>query len=47
MSTENGGKAYGELVKADYPNDMEAIFVYAQYPEGNIIELQSWGKKEK
>ncbi|MDO5520864.1 MAG: VOC family protein [bacterium] len=44
---EHGGKAYGELVKADYPNDMEAIFVYAQDPEGNIIELQSWSKKAK
>lgn len=39
---QNGGSAYGELVTAQYPNSMEAVFVYAQDPEGNIIELQSW-----
>ncbi|MEA4974045.1 hypothetical protein SDC9_84371 [bioreactor metagenome] len=39
-----GGSSVGELVTADYPNGMEAVFVYAKDPEGNIIELQSWRK---
>lgn len=43
---EYGGSAVGELVKADYPNNVQALFVYAKDPEGNIIELQSWSKKE-
>ena len=37
-----GGGQVGELVTAAYPNNMEAVFVYARDPEGNIIELQSW-----
>lgn len=41
----NGGSTYGEIVKADYPNNIEATFVYVTDPEGNIIELQSWRKK--
>lgn len=40
-----GGSSVGELVTADYPNDVEAVFVYARDPEGNIIELQSWRNK--
>lgn len=40
-----GGSSVGELVTAEYPNDMEAVFVYARDPEGNIIELQSWRQK--
>lgn len=40
-----GGSQVGELVTADYPNDTEAVFVYARDPEGNIIELQSWRQK--
>lgn len=40
---EAGGKA-GEIVKAEYPGNMTATFVYAQDIEGNIIELQSWQK---
>lgn len=39
------GSTYGEIVKADYPNNIEATFVYVMDPEGNIIELQSWRKK--
>ena len=39
-----GGGQVGETVTAAYPNDMEAVFVYARDPEGNIIELQSWRK---
>jgi catechol 2,3-dioxygenase-like lactoylglutathione lyase family enzyme len=42
----NGGSCIGELVTAEYPNDMEAVFVYARDPEGNVIELQSWRKKK-
>ena len=42
-----GGSQVGELVTAQYPNDTEAVFVYARDPEGNIIELQSWGQKIK
>ena len=41
-----GGGQVGEVVTAAYPNDMEAVFVYARGPEGNIIELQSWRKME-
>lgn len=37
-----GGSSVGELVTASYPNGVEAVFVYARDPEGNIIELQSW-----
>ena len=41
-----GGGQVGEVVTAAYPKDMEAVFVYARDPEGNIIELQSWRKME-
>lgn len=37
-----GGSTVGELVTAEYPNHIEAVFVYARDPEGNILELQSW-----
>lgn len=37
-----GGSTIGDVVTADYPNDVKATFVYARDPEGNIIELQSW-----
>jgi catechol 2,3-dioxygenase-like lactoylglutathione lyase family enzyme len=40
-----GGKCVGEVVTAEYPDDVEAVFVYARDPEGNIIELQSWRKR--
>lgn len=39
-----GGSTVGDLVTAVYPDGMEAVFVYAQDPEGNIIELQNWRK---
>lgn len=39
-----GGSSIGELVTAAYPDGLEAVFVYAKDPEGNIIELQSWRK---
>jgi len=38
-----GGGAYGELVRANYEDGRKATFVYASDPEGNILELQSWG----
>lgn len=41
-----GGSHLGEVVTAEYPNQIEAVFVYARDPEGNIIELQSWRKKK-
>lgn len=40
-----GGSSVGELVTAQYPNGLEAKFVYARDPEGNIDELQSWSDK--
>lgn len=39
---KNGGSTVGEVVTAEYPNNVEALFVYAKDPEGNILELQSW-----
>ena len=42
----SGGGQVGEVVTAAYPNNMEAVFVYARDPEGNIIELQSWRQAE-
>jgi glyoxylase I family protein len=41
-----GGSSVGELVAAEYPDGLEAVFVYARDPEGNIIELQSWKQKK-
>ncbi len=41
-----GGGQLGELVQAEYPNHVVATFVYARDPEGNILELQSWSKRE-
>ncbi len=40
-----GGSTVGELVTASYPNDLDAVFVYARDPEGNILELQSWKQR--
>lgn len=42
-----GGGHVGEVVTAEYPNNREAVFVYAKDPEGNIIELQSWRQIRK
>lgn len=39
-----GGSTVGELVTAEYPDNRKAVFIYAQDPEGNIIELQSWSR---
>lgn len=42
-----GGSRVGELITAEYPNDLEAVFVYAKDPEGNIVELQSWRQRKE
>ena len=39
---EHGGGQIGELVRTQYPDGRQAVFVYASDPEGNILELQSW-----
>lgn len=39
----HGGSQIGELVRTRYPDGREAVFVYAADPEGNILEIQSWG----
>jgi catechol 2,3-dioxygenase-like lactoylglutathione lyase family enzyme len=41
-----GGSTVGEVVTVKYSDNLEAVFVYARDPEGNIIELQSWRKNE-
>lgn len=41
---QEGGGQVGEIVRKEYPNHVTATFVYATDIEGNIIELQSWGK---
>jgi predicted enzyme related to lactoylglutathione lyase len=39
-----GGKAVGEVVVREVPGAGLLTFVYAADPEGNILELQAWGK---
>ncbi|MEN6327110.1 MAG: VOC family protein [Syntrophomonas sp.] len=39
------GSPVGELVKAEYPNNVNATFVYARDIKGNIIELQNWSRQ--
>ena len=41
------GSTVGELVTAEYPDNKKAVFIYAQDPEGNILELQSWSQAQK
>ena len=38
----HGGKALGEIVRAEYPDGRTGTFVYAADPEGNPLELQNW-----
>jgi catechol 2,3-dioxygenase-like lactoylglutathione lyase family enzyme len=38
-----GGSAIGTLVTQDLEGIGRLTFVYASDPEGNILELQSWG----
>jgi catechol 2,3-dioxygenase-like lactoylglutathione lyase family enzyme len=39
---EHGGTQLGEMVEQDIPGAGHLTFVYAQDPDGNIIELQNW-----
>jgi predicted enzyme related to lactoylglutathione lyase len=39
-----GGKAYGNIATKAIPDLGTLTFVYVQDPEGNLIELQNWGK---
>jgi predicted enzyme related to lactoylglutathione lyase len=39
---EDGGRALGQVTRAQVPGKGEIEFVYAADPEGNIIELQCW-----
>jgi lactoylglutathione lyase len=39
---ENGGKAYGAMVKPDIAGVGSLSVIYMRDPEGNIIELQKW-----
>jgi predicted enzyme related to lactoylglutathione lyase len=39
----HGGSQYGEVVRGEVPGAGPITWVYAQDPEGNIIELQKWG----
>ncbi len=41
---EHGGNKYGELVTKEIAGLGTITVVYAQDPEGNIIELQKWYK---
>ncbi len=38
-----GGGQVGELVSVDYADGRRLTVVYATDPEGNVVELQSWG----
>jgi predicted enzyme related to lactoylglutathione lyase len=40
---DHGGAALGEVTIHEIENVGRLTFVYAADPEGNIIELQSWG----
>lgn len=42
--TQHGGKQYGELIRKYYEGIGELTAVYAGDPEGNLIEIQNWGK---
>jgi predicted enzyme related to lactoylglutathione lyase len=41
---KHGGKQYGELVKKKYESLGLLTVVYAEDPEGNIIEVQNWAR---
>ncbi|WP_261134465.1 VOC family protein [Bacillus sp. Marseille-Q3570] len=41
---EHGGKKYGGLVKKKYDSIGTLTVIYAEDPEGNIIEIQKWDK---
>jgi predicted enzyme related to lactoylglutathione lyase len=39
-----GGRAVGEVVSLPVPGAGACTFTYVTDPEGNVIELQSWGE---
>jgi len=41
-----GGRALGEVASSEIPDAGRLTFVYVRDPEGNLIELQSWGRRE-
>lgn len=41
--TEAGGAAMGELATREVPGVGKLTFRYMRDPEGNVIEIQSWG----
>ena len=41
---EHGGSHVGEVTSSEVPGVGMLTFVYAADPEGNIVELQSWGQ---
>ena len=40
----HGGSLVGEVTSSEVPGVGMLTFVYAADPEGNIVELQSWGQ---
>ncbi len=44
---KEGGGQVGEVVRADYPDNITATFVYARDIEGNIIELQNYSASRR
>jgi len=39
-----GGSVLGQITEREIPNVGMLAFVYLRDPEGNIVEIQSWGK---
>ena len=39
---DHGGKEYGQTVQKEIPGVGTLTVVYAQNPEGNIVEIQNW-----
>ncbi|MEN6299581.1 MAG: VOC family protein [Anaerolineaceae bacterium] len=44
---QSGGGSVGEVVTLEIANGDQVTWCYVTDPEGNIIELQSWSKKEE
>jgi len=44
MVLGRGGSLIGEVTQSEVPGVGMLTFVYAADPEGNIVELQSWGQ---
>ena len=41
-----GGKHYGEVVQHPMPGVGQLSFVYTRDPDGNVVELQHWDRKD-